>query len=123
MKATDVVRLNHWITNNRGTLASSERGTLNDCAAMASEALGFKVPSSAMRELMLNAGIETKRLSKTKSRELAHLCEIEKLKAENMELRRTLAKVDASGYVPADVKDLLFAGLNDEIRAAIFQKA
>ena len=59
MKATNVIALNEWIGNNRTHLASSERGTLEQCAAKATEALGFKVPPSALRELMLSQGIET----------------------------------------------------------------
>lgn len=119
MKATHVIILNQWVIENKEKLSCSGRGTLSECASSASEELGFKVPTSAMRDLMLENGIETKRQSRNKSKELAMLGEIEKLTAENMQLRRTLAKVVASELIPEDLKELLFAGLNDEVKAAI----
>lgn len=122
MKATNVVVLNEWVGNNRAYLASSQRGTLTECAAKATEALGFKVPPSALRELMLSQGIETRRMSERQSKELAMRGEIETLTAENMELRRTLAKVAASEYVPDDFKEFIFAGLKEDIKTAIFGK-
>tara|TARA_Y100000310_G_C20526952_1_gene736533 strand:- start:567 stop:938 length:372 start_codon:yes stop_codon:yes gene_type:complete len=120
MKATNVVILNEWVLNNKAHLASSDRGTLQTCAAKASSDLGFKVPASALRELMQSQGLETRRLSATKSKELSMTGEIEKLTAENMELRRTLAKVAASDYVPDDFKEFVFAGLKEEVKSAIF---
>lgn len=119
MKATDAVILSNWIDDNRTRLSSSERGTLSECAKEAAERLGFKVSTSALSELMRSKGIETRRLSNRQSKELAMIGEIERLTAENMELRRTLAKVAASDYVPDDFKDFVFAGLKDEIKSAI----
>jgi hypothetical protein len=120
MKATHVVALNSWIHANQQSLESSERGTLSDCAKRATESLGFKVPVHTLSELMRNQGIETRRMSSRQSKELAMLGEIEKLTAENMELRRTLAKVAASDYVPDDFKEFVFAGLKEEVKGAIF---
>ena len=120
MKATHAVILNNWIRDNREFLKSSSRGTLKGCAAKASEELGFNVPPNALRDLMQEQGIETRRLSQRQSKELAMLGEIEKLTAENMELRRTLGKVAASEYVPEDFKEFVFAGLKEEVKSAIF---
>ena len=122
MKAAHAARLAQWIEGNRKWLSSAERGTLNDCTVKAAADLMFKVPQSALRELMIDANIDTKRLSAKKSKELALMGEIEKLTAENMELRRTLAKVEACDYIPSDVKEMVFAGLKNEVRSAIFSK-
>ncbi len=119
MKPVNVVTLNEWIINNRGHLSSSDRGTLKDCATKATGDLGFKVTTSTLTALMRSQGIETRRLSARQSKELAMAGEIEKLTAENMELRRTLAKIAASEYVPEDFKDFVFAGLKDEVKNAI----
>jgi|TARA_Y100000310_G_C20537170_1_gene741413 SMC interacting uncharacterized protein involved in chromosome segregation len=120
MKTTHAVILNEWVTNNKSYLSSGSRGTLQDCATKASAELSIKVSSSALRELMQSQGIDTKRLSARQSEKLSMLGEIEKLNAEVMELRRTLAKVAASDYVPEEIKDFVFAGLKEEVKTAIF---
>jgi len=120
MKAVNVVRLDEWIASNRKMLATGERGTMKELAAKAAKDLGVKVPTGALADLMREQGIETRRLSRKQTKELAMLGEIEKLTAENMELKRTLAKVAASDYIPGDLKDFLFAGLKEEIREAFF---
>lgn len=119
MKPVHAVLLNEWITNNRATLTTSERGTLGECATRACGELGFKVPTGTLASLMRSQGIETRRLSARQGKELAMRGEIESLTAENLELRRTLAKVWASEYVPDDFKEFVFAGLKEEIKAAI----
>lgn len=123
MKPVDVVILNQWVLNNRKLLSTGERGTLRQLADRATNDLSIKVPSGALAELMRANGIETRRLSRQQTKELAMRGEIEKLTAENMELRRTLAKVAASDYIQPDLKDFVFAGLKEEIREAIFAPA
>lgn len=120
MKATNAVILNQWVLNNRKLLSTGDRGTIVQLANRASEELKFKVSTNSLAELMRGNGIDTRRQSKRQTRELAMLSEIEKLTAENMELRRTLAKVAASDYITPDLKDFVFAGLKDEVRDAIF---
>lgn len=121
MKATDVITLNEYVRNNRDAL-SNRASSLKEVAANAAEVLGIKVPVSALRELMLSQGIETKRLSQRQSEKLAMLAEIEKLTAENMELRRTLAKVATSNQIDDDLRDFLFSGLNEEVKTAIINR-
>lgn len=123
MKPVDVVILNQWVLNNRKLLSTGERGTLQQLADRAANELAIKVPSGALAQLMRANGIETRRLSRQQTKELAMRGEIEKLTAENMELRRTLAKVAASDYIQPDLKDFVFAGLKEEIREAIFAPA
>lgn len=120
MNAETFKRLDAWIADNREFLNSSERGTLVQLAEKAATAIDRKVSANALRDLLIENGIETRRQSKSESEKLAFLGEIEKLTAENMELRRTLAKVAASDYVPDDFKEFVFAGLKEEVKAAIF---
>lgn len=112
MKATDAVVLNEWVLGNRAELGGR---TIKDNAAKASEDLGFKVPTNALRELMHANGIETRRQSARQAEKMAMLSEIERLTAENMELRRSLAKVYVSDIVPDDMKEFIFSGLKEEI--------
>lgn len=120
MKPVDTLNLNSWVINNRKHLMSADRGTIKQLASKASLDLGIKVPSGALADLMRANGIETRRLSRQETKELAMRGEIEKLTAENLELRRTLGKVEASDYIAADLKEFIFAGLKEEIREAIF---
>ena len=123
MRALHAVMLNDWIVKNKESLAGPGRGTMKDVCNRATVELDFKVSTNAMAELLRDNGIETKRVSAKRAKEAAMQGEIEKLTAENMELRRTLAKVAASEYVPDDFKDFIFAGLKDEVKAAILQPA
>ena len=120
MKTTHSVILNEWITNNKSSLSSAARGTIQDCADRAAVDLKFKVSTSALRELMQSQGMETKRVSMKQAEKLAMLGEIEKQSAEIMELRRTLARVAASEYVSEEFKEFVFGGLKDEFKAGIF---
>ena len=113
------VRLDDYVQANRDKLNSSDRGTLKQCAEKATNELGYAVAPSRMRDAMQVRGIETKRIGQRQSEKMAMLSEIEKLTAENMQLRRTLAAVAASEYVPEDIKNMVFGGLSQEIREAI----
>jgi hypothetical protein len=120
--AIKAVQANVWVDNNRSYLTGPMRGTNKEAAQKASEELGFKVPVSMLTTLMQANGIETRRVSKAKAEKCAMQGEIERLNAKVMELTRTLAKVHISENVSEDMKDFIFAGLDDEIMQAIVNR-
>ena len=122
MKVEHSIELGKWVEHQRESLSGAGRGTLADVADRAEKDLGFKVPTGCVRNAMKANGIETRRVSNREAEKLTMLAEIEKLTAENMALKRTLAKVKASEYVPDDFKDYVFSGLNEEIVTAILSQ-
>jgi hypothetical protein len=51
------------------------------------------------------------------------LVENEKLRAENKQLTKILAMVAASDSLEANLQDIVFESLDEDVRAAVFAKA
>lgn len=122
MNVVNTDKLSKWIDTNKERLTIGQRGTLNELSSTAAHALGFKVSVSALRDLMAYKGIPTKRISKDESERMSVLVENEKLRAENKQLTKILAMVAASDSLEANLQDIVFESLDEDVRAAVFAK-
>lgn len=119
MNAINTLKANDWVKANSHRLESNEFGGQKKAAAFATNELGFKVSTTVLRDLMQANGIPTARVSEAKRNTLALEQTIRTLQNENGQLKKALAKIKASEFVPDDLKQFVFAGLDDEITAAL----
>jgi uncharacterized protein YhdP len=120
MNVVNADKLSKWIDSNKDRLSIGQRGTLQELANHAQTDLKFKVSSSSMAALMKHKGIPTGRVSKAEAERMSILAENERVRAENKKLKRVIAAVAASECLDPTLKTIVFEGLDEEMRAAIF---
>jgi uncharacterized protein YhdP len=113
-------KLSRWIDANRERLSIGQRGTLQELARHAEKDLGFKITSGSVALLMKHKGIPTNRVSKAETERMALLIENEKLRAENKKLKKVIAAIAASESLDPTLQEIVFEGLDEEMRNAIF---
>jgi regulator of replication initiation timing len=69
---------------------------------------------------MKHKGIPTNRVSKAETERMALLIENEKLRAENKKLKKVIAAIAASESLDPTLQEIVFEGLDEEMRNAIF---
>ena len=119
MNIENALRLNDWVVGHADHLGSAARGTISSDACAATDDLKCKVTSGNLSAVLRKHGIETKRLSDKERQRVILYDENERLRAENMLLRRIIAKVESSKYLPDDLKEYILSSLPQEIREAL----
>lgn len=120
MNVVNADKLSRWIDANRERLSIGQRGTLQELARHAEKDLGFKITSGSVASLMKHKGIPTNRVSKAETERMALLIENEKLRAENKKLKKVIAAIAASESLDPTLQEIVFEGLDEEMRNAIF---
>jgi hypothetical protein len=112
MNAANVLKLNDWVRDNRMNIKTARR-TQKALAEDAAGVLGFKVSVSALREVLIANGIETRQKSQ-------HERTIEAKDQEIKSLRGMLIKVITASNVPDWLREeMLTEDLNDEVKEVL----
>jgi hypothetical protein len=112
MKAGNVLRLNTWVQSKRQWI-NLEQPSQAQMAHTATTELGFKVSVTALRDILLANGIQTKRQAK-------HVAEIASLKEELRRVTAILIKVVTTSTVPEWLrKELETEDLTEEVKQAV----
>lgn len=122
MNVVNADKLSRWIDANKERLSIGQRGTLEELARHAEKDLGFKITSGSVASLMKHKGIPTNRVSKTEAERMALLIENERLRADVKKLKKILAAVAASESLDPNLQEIVFEGLDEDMRNAIFAK-
>jgi hypothetical protein len=119
MNVANTLKLNDWVQDNEEFLRSPQRGTLVELAEGAAKKLGFKVNASNLAACMKVHDIPTRKQSDHDAERLSLLACNEQQAAEIKTLRRIVAKVMASNYIPEDLREYILADLPREMKDAL----